>query len=43
MAEERSAIQILKTLKENKEQYVICLRGAAYNMALEFKMAAQGV
>ena len=35
--------KFLKTVQENREQYVICLRGAAYNMALEFKMAAQGV
>lgn len=35
--------KFLKTPQENKEQYVICLHGAAYNMALEFKMATQGV
>ncbi len=27
----------------DREHHVICLRGAAYNMALEFNMAAQGV
>lgn len=35
--------KFLKTLRDNKERYVICLRGAAYNMAFEFKLAAQGL
>jgi len=33
----------LRHLKENKQHYVICLRGSAFNMALEFDMAAQGL
>lgn len=33
----------LRNLKENKEQYVTCLKAAAYRMAHQFHMAAQGI
>ena len=33
----------LRDLKENKEQYVICLKAAAYRMAGQFRLASQGV
>lgn len=35
--------KFLKTIAENKEQYVVCLRAAAYRMAHRFHLAAQGV
>lgn len=35
--------KFLKTLAENKEHYVLCLRAAAYRMAQRFDMAAMGV
>lgn len=33
----------LRELKDNKKQYVICLRGAAFQMATEFRMAVSGL
>lgn len=35
--------KFLKTIAENKEQYVACLKAAAYRMAHRFHLAAQGV
>ena len=33
----------VRALKDNKEQYVVCLRAAAVRMVRQFQMAAMGI